>query len=254
MEGWISLHRKLLDNPIVCKDSDHMSVWMYLLLNATHKEYASVFMGKKIMLQPGQLITGRKAIAEKFNIDESKVQRILKRFENEQQIEQQNGNKNRLITVLSWSLYQNNEQQNEQQMNNKCTTTEQQVNTYNNVNNINNDNKKDIKPLVDKPPTYDDEFENFWLEYPSVRRRDKAKSYDKWKVAIKTISKTELTECVKRYAKDKKAIGHDGGYAKMPVTFLNGKTYMDYVRGDKGDETSEHTERIGGKYSEYVIE
>ena len=147
MEGWISLHRKILENPVVCKDSDHMAVWMYLLLNATHKEYQSMFMGKKILLQPGQLITGRKTIAEKFNIDESKVQRILKRFENEQQIEQQNGNKNRLITVVSWSTYQNSEQQNEQQMNNNCTTTEQQVNTYNNVNNDNKEISKDIKDL-----------------------------------------------------------------------------------------------------------
>lgn len=133
MEGWIKLYRQVLDNPIVCKDSDHIAVWMYILLNATHKEYPAVFSGKKIIMQPGQLITGRKTIAEKFNIDESKVQRILKRFENEQQIEQQNGNKNRLISVLSWSDYQSSEQQNEQQVNNNCTTTEQQVNTNKNV-------------------------------------------------------------------------------------------------------------------------
>lgn len=138
MSGWIKLHRKTLDNPVVCKDSDHLAVWSYILLNATHKEYPSMFLGKKIMLQPGQLITGRKVIAEKFNISESKVQRILKTFENEQQIEQQNGNKNRLITVLTWSDYQDGEQQIEQQVNNNRTTTEQQVNTYKNVKNLEN--------------------------------------------------------------------------------------------------------------------
>lgn len=125
-KGWISIHRKMLDNPIVCKDSDHMAVWVYLLLNATHTEYPALFSGNKIMLQPGQLITGRKSIAEKLNISESKVQRILKSFESEQQIEQQNGNKNRLVTVVSWSDYQDSEQQDEQQVNNKRTTTEQQ--------------------------------------------------------------------------------------------------------------------------------
>lgn len=149
-KGWISIHRKMLDNPIVCKDSDHMAVWVYLLLNATHTEYPALFSGNKITLQPGQLLTGRKSISEKLNISESKVQRILKTFENEQQIEQQNGNKNRLITVVSWSEYQDSEHQNEQQLNNKRTTTEQQVNTNNNVNNKNNENKGNKKKSIPK--------------------------------------------------------------------------------------------------------
>lgn len=145
MDGWIKLHRKTLDNPVVCKDSDHIAVWTYLLLNATHKEYPVIFAGEKILLQPGQLITGRKTIAEKFNISESKVQRILKSFEIERQIEQQNSNKNRLITIVSWADYQSDEQQDEQQVNNKRTTTEQQVNTNKNVKNVKNKRTKEIK-------------------------------------------------------------------------------------------------------------
>ena len=45
MEGWIKMHRKILDNPIICKDSDYLSVWIYLLLNATHKEIPAIFKG-----------------------------------------------------------------------------------------------------------------------------------------------------------------------------------------------------------------
>ena len=56
MEGWIKLHRKILDNPIVMKDSEHLAVWIYLLLNATHKDYDVLFEGKRITLKPGQLI------------------------------------------------------------------------------------------------------------------------------------------------------------------------------------------------------
>lgn len=142
MEGWICLHRKVLENPVICKDNDYFVVWCYLLLSATHENLTAMFKGKKIVLLPGQLITGRKSIAEKFNISESKVQRILKSFEIEQQIEQQTSSKKRLITILNWAEYQNNEQQTEQQMNNKRTTNEQQVNTNNNetINNIYNNN------------------------------------------------------------------------------------------------------------------
>lgn len=132
-DGWIKLQREILDNPIVCKDAEYFSVWCYLLLNATHKEMDVEFRGKRITLKSGQLVTGRKKIAEHFNINESKVQRILKKLENEQQIEQQTSTKNRLITIVNWNKYQKGEQQNTQQLNNKCTTTEQQLNTNNNV-------------------------------------------------------------------------------------------------------------------------
>lgn len=146
MEGWIKLHRKLLDNPIIVKDSDYLSVWIYVLLNATHKEYDTLFQGKRITLKKGQLITGRKSISEKLKINESKVQRILKTLENEQQIKQQKGNKNRLITILSWDKYQQDEQQIEQQVNNNRTTSEQQVNTNKNEKNIKND--KNVTTIV----------------------------------------------------------------------------------------------------------
>lgn len=139
MEGWIKLHRKTLDNPIITKDSDYLAVWIYILLNTTHKEYDVLFKGKRITLKKGQLLTGRKSISEKLKIDENKVQRILKTLENEHQIEQQSSNKNRLITIVSWDKYQQDEQQIKQQVNNKRTTTEQQVNTNKNVKNIKND-------------------------------------------------------------------------------------------------------------------
>lgn len=124
MEGWIKIHRQLLDNPIICKDSEHLSIWIYLLLNATHKEIPALFKGEKIILQPGQLITGRKSMSEKLKIPESKIYRVINEYKSEQQIEQQTSNKNSLITILNWNKYQQNEQQNEQQLNNKRTTTE----------------------------------------------------------------------------------------------------------------------------------
>lgn len=143
MEGYIKTFRSVLENPIVCKDSEHFSVWLYLLLNATYVEYADrMFDGKKITLQPGQLITSRKSISNKFNISESKVQRVLKLFEIEQQIEQQTCTKNRLISIVNWEVYQCSEQHTEQQVNNKRTTTEQQLNTNKNIKNIKNKRKE----------------------------------------------------------------------------------------------------------------
>lgn len=158
MEGWIKWHRKVLDNPIIMKDKDYFAVWGYLLLNATHKEYDVLFNGKRISLKEGQLIIGRKSIAEKLKIDESKVQRILKSFENEQQIEQQTTSRNRLISIINWHEYQQNEQQIEQQVNNDCTTNEQQVNTNKNIKN--NKNEKNISKKESKE-SFDDLIDKF---------------------------------------------------------------------------------------------
>lgn len=193
--GWIKLHRKILDNPIIMKDADHLSVWMYLLLNATHAEYPALFKGQKIMLHPGQLITGRKSIASKLLISESKVTRILNLFESEQQIEQQTSNKNRLISVVNWDFYQASEQQNETQVNNKWTTSGQQVNTNKknkngkkNKNEINNNGENpspdDSKPVKHKYGEYknvlltDDELKKLKSEYSDyLDRIERLSSY-----------------------------------------------------------------------------
>ena len=137
-EGWIKLHRKLLDNPVTMKDTDHLAVWIYLLLNASHNEHPALFKGEKITLKPGQLITGRKSIALALHIDESKVERILKSLKSEQQIEQQTSNKNRLISITNWEFYQQSEQQ-----------SEQQVNTNKNIKNDKNERKDICQNILD---------------------------------------------------------------------------------------------------------
>jgi len=146
-QGWIKIHRQILNNPIVTKDSDHFAIWMYLLLEAQHKPYDKVFNGKRITLQPGQLITGRKVIANHLNVSESKVFRVLKFLKSEQQIEQQTSSKSSMITVLNWDTYQVGEQHIEQQVNNNRTTSEQQVNTLQEGKNDNNEIKEIISLL-----------------------------------------------------------------------------------------------------------
>ena len=130
-KGWIKAYRKIEDDPIICKDNDYFRVWFYLLLNATHKTQKVIFKNKEIIVPKGSLITGRKKIAEKCNISESKIDRILKLFEKHSKIEQQMSNKNRLIIIQKWYLYQKIEQQ----VNNNRTTSEHKQECKNENNN-----------------------------------------------------------------------------------------------------------------------
>tara|TARA_R100000664_G_scaffold14218_1_gene22357 strand:- start:189 stop:1040 length:852 start_codon:yes stop_codon:yes gene_type:complete len=163
--GWIKLHRKTLDNPIVMKDTDHFAVWMWLLLNATHSDYDTIYEGERVTLKAGQFITGRKIISKELKINESKIQRILKTFESEQQIEQQTNPRCRLISILRWTDYQLDEQQSEQQVNNKRT--------------LNNKNKKNNNNI------YVQEFEELWSLVP--KKVNKKKSYQKYLIVIKKV-------------------------------------------------------------------
>lgn len=185
MNGWIKLHRCLLHNPIVMKDADHLAVWCYILLEATHQEYPKLFNGKKIMLQPGQLITGRKVIAETLGVQESKVKRILIEFESDQQIDRQRGNKSSLISIKNWDKYQGDDQQVDQQMTNKWPTDDQQVTTL--QEHKNNKNSKNNKRFV--PPTVEEVAEYIRQQGYSVDPNNFVDFYESkgWKVGKETM-------------------------------------------------------------------
>lgn len=238
MEGWIKMHRKMLDNPVVFKDADHVAVWTYLLLNATHAEYPAVFKGRKILLLPGQLITGRKAISEKLKVSESKVQRILKWFESDLQIEQQTSNKNRLITIINWEQYQNIEQQNEREVVDKQTANEHKQECKNVKNEINN--------------IYSVHFDAFWKVYP--RKKEKAKAYKAYCARVKDgFSDEELLKAATAYAEECSSRNTDERYIKLGATFLSANTpFEDYLKEGKEDEQDTVQDR--GSASDYYGE
>lgn len=138
--GWVSFHRKTVDAPFY-KDSEAVHLWFHLVLSANHKDNKTM-VGQTIVAIPrGSLLTGRKSLSSATGIHESKIQRLLKLFEKNEQIEQQTFTKYRLISITNYNEYQDSEQQ----VNSSRTATEQQLNTNNNDNNANHVNK-DLLP------------------------------------------------------------------------------------------------------------
>jgi len=135
-EGHIRLFRRLRKSPYYT-DSQYVHLWIHLIMSANWSAKRVKIKGSEnfVDLLPGQFLTSRDALSQETGINSSKVERILKAFKSEQQIEQQTFTKYRVISILNWHRYQHHEQQNEQQMNNRCTTDEQQMNTTNNNNN-----------------------------------------------------------------------------------------------------------------------
>jgi hypothetical protein len=214
--GWVTLHRKLLENPISCK-SDYLSIWVHLLLMANHEPTTFIWNNKKQTLNAGQLLTGRKQLSKKTGIAESQVYKILKYLETEQQIEQQKTTKYTVITITNWHRYQDKEQQKEQQSNNRVTTEEQQSNTYNNVNNDNNENKKEYN-----------HFETFWKTYP--RKIGKKKCEQKYNLlATSKERETQIMKGLEIYCNKWRVEKTNLEYIPHPYTWLNQERFLDEV-------------------------
>lgn len=136
--GFIKLYRCIEDS-FLWNDSQAVHLWIQLLLSANHKPKDMIISGKKKTIESGQFICSRLTLSNKTGISESKVQRLLKLYENEQMIEQQMNSKFRVISILNWEKYQSSEQQ----VNSTRTAGEQQVNTNKNNKKEKNDKNKE---------------------------------------------------------------------------------------------------------------
>ena len=218
MEGYIKIYRKMLENPIVCKDADHIAIWVWLLMHAVWAPTQVMFHGEKITLHPGQLTTGRKKIASDLRVSESKVQRVLSCFESEQQIEQRTDRQCRLITIIRWDEYQQSEQPNEQQMNNDRTTSEQRVNTKKEIKNIRNNTNCAFD--TDQLRIFDE----LWKLYPNKKGKSKVSKASL--KAIAEIGKEHMARAIERYVSDLKK--DEWRKPQYGSTFFNGG-YVDYL-------------------------
>ena len=107
--GYIKLHRQLLDNPIMSKPK-YLLLWITLLFMANYKEASIIFNNKKLIIPAGSFITGRDQLVKRTGLNRNFIERALKFFESEAQIEQQANPKFRMISITNWAAFQGNEQ------------------------------------------------------------------------------------------------------------------------------------------------
>jgi hypothetical protein len=155
-QGWIALHRKLLDNPIWETETfTRGQAWVDLLLLANHKDGTIIVRDHIIKIKRGQVGWSENRLASKWKWSRTKTKNFLKYLETEQQIVVDRSKSSSVITVLNYEKYQ----EKEQQESNRKATEKQQEDTNNNVNN--EDNEKNIsKDIGGKPPEYGDVFVN----------------------------------------------------------------------------------------------
>ncbi|SET76611.1 hypothetical protein SAMN05216389_12615 [Oceanobacillus limi] len=147
MQGWIKLHRELLNKPIWLESTpEQKSILVTLLMMANHKEKEWEWKGQKFKAEPGQFVTSLEKIAFKSGkgVSMQNVRTAIKRFERYNFLTNKSTNKNRLITIVNWEIYQDVENEPNKQSNKQLTSNQQAVNKQLTTNkNVKNDNKKD---------------------------------------------------------------------------------------------------------------
>ena len=147
MEGWIKLHRKLVDWEWY-HDSKMVHLLFHLIAKANHKD------GKwrGIDIKRGQLITGRDVLKSETGISTQSIRTCLERLKSTSEITIKTTSKYSLITILKYDSYQVNEntnQQTNQQLTNNQPTTNQQLTTNKNVKKEKNEKKEELYRFFD---------------------------------------------------------------------------------------------------------
>jgi uncharacterized phage protein (TIGR02220 family) len=147
MDGWIKLHRKILEKPIWKKSTKEQRIILIcLILMASHTEKEWEWEGKKFKVTPGQFITSLNSIAEISGCSTQNVRSALTRFKKFEFLTYQVTKTGRLITIINWELYQGGDDKPNIAPNKEVTKTQQRGNKDLTI--IKNERMKECKKVL----------------------------------------------------------------------------------------------------------
>jgi hypothetical protein len=114
MQGWIKLHRKIVDWEWY-DDIPTFKLFIHLLLKANHED--NKWRGQTI--EKGSFVTSLASLSTETGLSIKQIRTALKHLENTGEIDKQTTNQNTLIIVLNYGIYQEVQDQNGKQGANK---------------------------------------------------------------------------------------------------------------------------------------
>ena len=177
MEGWISLHRKILENPILNRSRvySNFEAWIWLLLKANHKDNKFMLGSELIKVKKGSMITSQKKLCRQFRWGSTKLRNFLKVLQKDKMILLKTNTQATHISICNYESYQDSQISNKTQTKPKQHTHNTRTKTNNNVNNDNNlNNIITNKEYLDKYG-YDmlKAFVDYWTEKKPNGRKEK---------------------------------------------------------------------------------
>lgn len=178
MQGWIKLHRRLLDWRWI-KNPNVLSVFIQLLLRVNFEK--GYF--ESIEISRGSLVTSLETLANSTNLSLQQVRTALSKLKSTGEITTESTNKFTVITIVKFDTYQDEYTENNKQINkqsNNQITNEQQT------------NNKQITTIKEEQEFKNERMKEFNLNYmPVAENFEKSKYYFEGKI-IKLNSKDFL--------------------------------------------------------------
>lgn len=185
--AFVKIDKEIL-NSYCFANPNHLKVWIWLLVKANYKSgFCPLKIGKgyiTVKVERGQLLFGRFKAEDELKLDGSMIYRILKSFEEQEQIKVESNNQYSLITIRNYDVYQNNNTEDEQPINNQRKTNKQPTENKRVADepdmNTSKEELEEIEEIENKEEKIDYSFnsENFkqaWFEWVKFRK-EKRKS------------------------------------------------------------------------------
>lgn len=150
MEGWIKLHRQIIEHPDYFSEPfTRVMAWIDLLMLANHKGMNMYVRGNKVEIKRGDTAIAQETLATRWKWSRTKVKRYLNELEKDRQIVQQKSNVISTISVVNYDAYQSDDTTEstaddtteDQQKADRKPTENPQKSTNKNVKNVKNDKK-----------------------------------------------------------------------------------------------------------------
>lgn len=100
--GWLKLHRRLLTWEWYT-DSNTLRLFLHFLLTANYE----VQRWQGIVIQPGQLLIGRRQLAFELKLTEQEIRTSIRKLESTNEITKKSTNRYSIVTICNWDDYQN---------------------------------------------------------------------------------------------------------------------------------------------------
>ena len=124
--GFVKIWRSIYSDLDMKQMPSACTVFMHLIVQANWKDSKARFNGQYRTVKRGQVITGRKVIAEQTGLPESTVYKALKHLESSSRISIESDSRGTMVTIRNYGKYQDN-RSDEEQLSNSPVTTEEQL-------------------------------------------------------------------------------------------------------------------------------
>ena len=169
-EGWIKLHREIVDHWI-WQDPERLRAWIDLIMLANHKPSKVRIDNQIIDIQVGQHWTSLEHLADRWGWSVGRVRRFLELLCDDKMILKSGTPRGTLITVVNYGVYQGFDTEKNKPMDKPTDTPTARQRTSQRYTNKNDKNEKNEKKYTRARKSSFQDFDQRTYSYAELEER-----------------------------------------------------------------------------------